>query len=424
MLGEDLADGEAEEAVHPAHPVGVARGQVVVDGDDVHAVAGQRVEVRRQRRDQGLALTGLHLGDVAEVQRRAAHELHLVVELAQGAARRLADDGERLGQQVVEGLAVGVALLERVGQRAQLGVGEIDVVVFERLDVIGDGRQTTDHLAFTGAQKSWQEPRPQWYGHRRTIHDQSEAPPARRPQAGDGQTGWAAWHRVGMGEWRGNDLRELTLDGPRLHLRRFRDSDIPAVFAAMQHPVMHEFLPLPDPYTLMNAEEFVREISEAGRIAGTAIEAAVVERGSGRLVGSCALRLPAPRQVGAEIGYGIYPAGQGHGYAAEASRLVTDWAFGHGIARVQIRAAVQNLASIRTAVNAGFVFEGIERSGVLTRRWPGGRRGLQPPPERPGRSVAAGLQTASGRWPARWRPAIADGRAGRRRGDAGWSARP
>ena len=124
--------------MHPAHPVGVAPGEVVVDGDDVHAVAGERVEVGRQRRDQGLALTGLHLGDVAEVQRRAAHQLHLVVELPERAAGRLADDGERLGQQVVERLAVGVALLERVGQRAQLGVGQVDVVVLERLDVIGD----------------------------------------------------------------------------------------------------------------------------------------------------------------------------------------------------------------------------------------------------------------------------------------------
>ena len=93
---------EAEEAVDPAHPLGVAAGEVVVDRDDVHALAGERVEVGRQRRDQRLALTGLHLGDVAEVQRGAAHELHVVVALAERAPRGLADDGERLGQQVVE----------------------------------------------------------------------------------------------------------------------------------------------------------------------------------------------------------------------------------------------------------------------------------------------------------------------------------
>ncbi len=61
------ADGQAEEAVDAAHPVGVALGQVVVDGDDVHALAGQRVQIGRQRRDQRLALAGAHFGDLAVV---------------------------------------------------------------------------------------------------------------------------------------------------------------------------------------------------------------------------------------------------------------------------------------------------------------------------------------------------------------------
>ena len=38
------ADGEAERLVDRAHPVGVAAGQVVVDGDHVDALAGERVE--------------------------------------------------------------------------------------------------------------------------------------------------------------------------------------------------------------------------------------------------------------------------------------------------------------------------------------------------------------------------------------------
>ena len=68
-------------------------------------------------RGQGLALTGLHLGDVAEVQRRAAHHLDVVRPLAEHPLGRLADRGERLRQQVVERLAVGEPLLELLGQR-------------------------------------------------------------------------------------------------------------------------------------------------------------------------------------------------------------------------------------------------------------------------------------------------------------------
>jgi hypothetical protein len=37
--------GQAEEAIEAAHPFGVAAGEVVVDGDDMDALAGERVEV-------------------------------------------------------------------------------------------------------------------------------------------------------------------------------------------------------------------------------------------------------------------------------------------------------------------------------------------------------------------------------------------
>ena len=40
---DDQAHGQAHEAVHLAHPLAVAAGQIVVDGNDVHALAGQRV---------------------------------------------------------------------------------------------------------------------------------------------------------------------------------------------------------------------------------------------------------------------------------------------------------------------------------------------------------------------------------------------
>jgi hypothetical protein len=102
LAREHDVDGQAEEAVDPPHPLGVALGEVLVDGDDVDALARQRVEVDRHGRGQGLALTGLHLGDVAVVERRATEDLHVVGPLVQHPPRRLADDRERLDLQVVE----------------------------------------------------------------------------------------------------------------------------------------------------------------------------------------------------------------------------------------------------------------------------------------------------------------------------------
>ena len=86
-VGADPAHGQSQPAVEPAHPLGVAGGQVVVDRDHVDALAGEGVEVDGQGRDEGLALAGLHLGDPPEVQRHAAHELDVEVPLARGPAR-------------------------------------------------------------------------------------------------------------------------------------------------------------------------------------------------------------------------------------------------------------------------------------------------------------------------------------------------
>ena len=101
-----------EEAVEAAHPLRVAARQVVVDGDDVDALAFERVEVGGERRDERLAFAGLHLGDLAAVQHHAAHQLHVEVPHVEHAASRLADDRERFDEQVVERRAVGDALAE------------------------------------------------------------------------------------------------------------------------------------------------------------------------------------------------------------------------------------------------------------------------------------------------------------------------
>jgi len=102
------------------HPFGVTAGEIVVGGDLVHTTLGQAVQVGRERGDEGLAFTGLHFGDPAEVQRGTTHHLNVVVTLTDGAAGGLANNGEGLHQKIVQGLAPGQTLTELdrlVGQR-------------------------------------------------------------------------------------------------------------------------------------------------------------------------------------------------------------------------------------------------------------------------------------------------------------------
>ena len=117
---DDDAGGQAEEAVDPAHPLGVAAGEVVVDGDDVDALAGERVEIDGQGRDQRLALAGAHLGDAAFVQHHAADELDVEGAQAERALGSLAHGREGRNEEVVERGAFGDLLAELVGPGAQL----------------------------------------------------------------------------------------------------------------------------------------------------------------------------------------------------------------------------------------------------------------------------------------------------------------
>ncbi len=104
---DDDSDGESEEAVDLSHPFGVALGEVVVDGDDVDAVAGESVEIAGEGGDEGLAFSGLHFGDFAGVEGHASDHLDVEVAHADDAAAGLADDGVGLGEEVVEGCFFG-----------------------------------------------------------------------------------------------------------------------------------------------------------------------------------------------------------------------------------------------------------------------------------------------------------------------------
>jgi hypothetical protein len=125
---------QPEEVEHLAHPLRIAARQVIVHRHDVHAPAGERVEIGGQRRDEGLAFAGLHLGDLAVVQDHAAEELDIEMTHAQRALRRLAHDRESFGEELVERCAVGMALLQRIGLAAQFRIGQLAHVRLEGVD--------------------------------------------------------------------------------------------------------------------------------------------------------------------------------------------------------------------------------------------------------------------------------------------------
>ncbi len=83
----------------------------------MNALAGQRVQVGRQRGDQRLAFARAHLGDLALVQHDPADELHVEVTHPQRALGGLAHCSKGLRQKVVELLATLQTRPQLIGYR-------------------------------------------------------------------------------------------------------------------------------------------------------------------------------------------------------------------------------------------------------------------------------------------------------------------
>ena len=89
--------------------------------------------------------------------------------------------------------------------------------------------------------------------------------------------------------------------------------------------------------------------------------------------------VPAPLRV-ADIGYAVHPDSRGQGVATRAVRTLTRWLTvdddGPALPRVQLDHSVENIASCRTALAAGFEQEGVRRHFLPLRDQdaPGGER--------------------------------------------------
>jgi RimJ/RimL family protein N-acetyltransferase len=116
-------------------------------------------------------------------------------------------------------------------------------------------------------------------------------------------------------------------------------------------------------------EELDERIATAGerfaeRQPGTLVIVSVEE--PERFLGTVgwSFHVPPPLRV-ADIGYSVHPDARGRGVARAAIRALTRWLTtdtdGPGLARVQLDHSVENAASCRTALAAGFAREGIRR---------------------------------------------------------------
>ena len=111
----------------------------------MRAFAFERVEVERQGRGEGFALSSPQLRDTTLVQIDAADELNIVVALPEGALAGFANRCEGFRQEGVERLAICQTGAEFIRFCAELRVAEIFELRFERVDLVYDGNQFVNY---------------------------------------------------------------------------------------------------------------------------------------------------------------------------------------------------------------------------------------------------------------------------------------
>jgi RimJ/RimL family protein N-acetyltransferase len=161
------------------------------------------------------------------------------------------------------------------------------------------------------------------------------------------------------------NLTPTTVVEGEVTLRPWSQDDAEAIVRRVNDPEIMTYLDLiPQPYTHEDAREWFAVTAE-GWHAGTSATFGIHVDGIEGAVGGIGVRFLSDIDEGcAEVGYWVGAEARGRGAATTATRAVARWAFEAvpELARLQLRADVQNVASNRVAEKAGFTREGVLRS--------------------------------------------------------------
>lgn len=154
------------------------------------------------------------------------------------------------------------------------------------------------------------------------------------------------------------------LEGERIYLRKMLFEDVSDMYEYAHLDVVTRYLtwnPHPD---IEYTKAYLRCVSQRYRT-GDSIDWAVIDKASGRMIGTCGFaRIDYQNDCG-EIGYVLNPKYQRMGIAAEAAREVIKFGFDVlELGRIEGRYMVENLPSRKVMEKCGMHFEGVRRSGA------------------------------------------------------------
>ncbi len=158
-----------------------------------------------------------------------------------------------------------------------------------------------------------------------------------------------------------------TLTTRRLTLRQMHPMDAEDMFDYARRADVTRFL-LWSPHTSLEYTRDYLEYIQNRYELGDFYDWALVERESGRMIGTCGFaRIDAPNNS-CELGYVINPDFASRGYATEAAECVIEFAFSSlALHRVEARFMKGNDASLAVMKKLGMTFEGYHTDAIFVK---------------------------------------------------------
>ena len=164
--------------------------------------------------------------------------------------------------------------------------------------------------------------------------------------------------------WWPNEIPTLTYG--LITLRPSTESDIEDIFQACQDPLIPQFTTVPVHYTIDHAIEFVR--NDPFSFAERRELRFIIEFGNGlnrEFAGVISLHTMNIQNHTAEVGYWMEKSTRGRGICTSAVQVITEYGFVTlGFRRIDGLVDVENLASQKVLMKAGYEKEGILRNKV------------------------------------------------------------
>lgn len=157
------------------------------------------------------------------------------------------------------------------------------------------------------------------------------------------------------------------LETERLTLRCMRPSDYEDMFDYASRREVTEYLLWSPHPTKKYSYDYLKYIKTRYSF-GDFYDWAVVEKESGRMIGTCGFtRFDFPHNCG-EIGYVLNPDFHGRGYATEAAARVIAYGFTElELHRIEAKFMQGNESSLRVMEKLGMLFEGYRRDAMLVK---------------------------------------------------------